>query len=93
MILGHWPKSHIFPLKVPYIPSLSLLSLYGQLAVPKILADFQNCHFGGTKLGHWPKVPKVPHIHSFYPTGWKLSLFSLYGQWFLRYRPISKLPY
>ena len=49
-------------------------------------------------FGPWPwplaKVPEVAHIPSFYPTGfWKFSLFSLYGQQFLRYWPIFKLPY
>ncbi len=39
------------------------------------------------------KVPEVAHIHSLYPKGSKLSLFSLYGQRFLRYRPIFKMPY
>ena len=36
-------------------------------------------------------MPEVAHILSFYPMGSKLSLYSLYGQWFLRYGPIVKL--
>ncbi len=41
----------------------------------------------------WPlaKVPKVPHTLSFNQRGAILSLFSLYGPRFLRYRPIFKI--
>ncbi len=56
---------------------------------------FQNCHIQFMILGHetWPlvKVPQVAHVLSFYPKGSKLSLFSLYGQRFLRYGPIFKI--
>ncbi len=37
------------------------------------------------------KVPKVAYMPSFSPRGSKLSLFSLYGQRFLRYGPIFKI--
>ncbi len=37
------------------------------------------------------KVPEVAHVLSFYPRGFKLSLFLLYGQRFPRYGPIFKI--
>ena len=37
------------------------------------------------------KVPEVAYAPCFYPTGWKLTLFSLYGQRFPRYGPILKI--
>ncbi len=41
--------------------------------------------------GHWPKFQKL-HIHSLStPGASKLSLFSLYGQWFPRYGLIFKI--
>ncbi len=48
------------------------------------------------KLGNWQKLQKL-HMHSFiqyfYPRSSKLSLFLLYGQSFVRYGLIFKLPY
>ncbi len=45
----------------------------------------------GMKLGYWPKFQKL-HMHSLStPARWKLSLFSLYRQWFPRYGPIFKI--
>ncbi len=43
----------------------------------------------------WPfaKVLEVAHTLSFYPRGAKLSLFSLYGQRFLRYGLIFQTCY
>ncbi len=81
-MLGHWPEvAHIlsFPqgLKIKLILTL-------QAAVSEILAKFQNCH-----ISAW--IPEVAHILSFYPRGWKLSLYFLYGQRFPRYRPIFKI--
>ena len=57
--------------------------------VSEVRDDF-HCIFGHET---WPltKDPEVAHIISFYPSGSKLSLFSLYGQRFSRYRPIFKL--
>ncbi len=37
------------------------------------------------------KVPEVVRVRSFYPRGSKLRFFLLYGQCFLRYRPILKI--
>ncbi len=61
-------------------------------AVSEIQANFKIAIFGH-ETWRFAKIPKVAHILSFYPWGSKLSLFSLYGQRFPRYRPISKLPY
>ncbi len=46
----------------------------------------------GMKLGRWPKFQKF-HIYSLSTPGWgsKLSLLSLYGQRFPRYRQIFKI--
>ena len=42
----------------------------------------------GMKLGHWPKVPEVACLLSFYHSGSKLSFFSLStGKQLLSYRP------
>ncbi len=43
------------------------------------------------QLSHWPKCQKLHNYTLFYPNGCKLSLFSLYGQRFPRYRPIFKI--
>ncbi len=56
--------------------------------------QFSNLPYLGMELGksrEVAKVPEVAHILSFYPRGLKLRLFSLYGQWFLRYGPIFKI--
>ncbi len=52
-----------------------------------------------SKLPHWgmkvrfclKRFTEVACGPSFYPRGSKLSLFSLYGQWFPRYGPILKI--
>ncbi len=54
---------------------------------------FSNLLYLGMKLGHWPKFQKLAHMMFFYPRGYKLGLFLLYGQWFPRYWRFSKLPY
>ncbi len=50
--------------------------------------SFTNLPYFGMKLGH--KFRQKLHIYSL-PRGSKLSLFSLYGQWFPRYGPIFKI--
>ncbi len=61
-------------------------------AVSEIWADFQNL-----PIWAWSRVTSKSSrswtILSFYPRGLKLSLILLYGQRFLRYRLMSKLPY
>ncbi len=53
--------------------------------------QFSNLPYLGIKLGKWPKFQKL-HIHPLStPGGSKWSLFLLYGQRFLRYRPIFKI--
>ncbi len=42
----------------------------------------------GMQLGHWQKIQK---LHRILPMGSKLSLFSVYGQRFPRYRPNLKI--
>ena len=52
---------------------------------------FSKLPYLGMKLGHWQKFQKL-HIYSlFYPRELIFSLFSLYGQWLPRYRPIFKI--
>ncbi len=55
------------------------------------MGRFSKLPYLGMKLGHLPEVPEVAHILSFYPRGSKLSLFSLYGQQFLRHKRIFKI--
>ena len=52
---------------------------------------FSKLPYLGMQLSHLAKVPEVAHIPSFRHRGSKLSLFSLYGQWFLRYGLIFKI--
>ena len=79
------------------------LSFALQAAVSGIKADFQTCHIWAWNLAigqstrsctytlFWPKYQKL-HIYSLSTPcrESKLSLFSLYEQWFLRYGPIFK---
>ncbi len=64
-------------------------------AVSKIRSNFLTCHIWAWNLAShekWPKFQKLHiHVYSFYPRGLKLRLFSVYGQWFLRYGPIFKI--
>ncbi len=46
---------------------------------------FSKLRYLGIKLGHWENSRKLQHTLSFYLQGLKLSLFSLYGQRFLKY--------
>ncbi len=52
----------------------------------------KNCHIWAWNfaMAKVPKVAHIPCILSFYINGSKLSLFSLYEERFLRYRPIFK---
>ncbi len=59
-------------------------------AVSEIRGDFKIYIFGH-ETGPLTKDPEVAHILPFYPSGLKLSLFSLYGQAFPRYWPIFKI--
>ena len=52
---------------------------------------FSKLPYLGIKPGIWKKVPDVVCEPSFYPRGSKLSLFLLYGQWFMRYGSIFKI--
>ena len=58
--------------------------------VSDIKAHFQNCHIWAWNLATG-KRSRVSHMLAFYSRGSKLSLFSLYGQRFLRYGPICKI--
>ncbi len=91
--LGHGPK---VPKVMTYTLFLSqdveiehIFALW--TAVFEIMADFQNCHIWACNLHALPlaKIPKW-HIYSLSPRGSKLSSFSLYGQWILRYWPNFK---
>ncbi len=94
MKLGHWPKCqmlHIYP--------LFTLGGWNWAYFHSTGSGFRDMGslFKIAIFGHetWPvaKVPDVAYIPSLFPKGSKLSLFSLYWQRFLRYRPFSKLPY
>ncbi len=91
MKLGKWPKFqklHIYLQSIlrgwnwAYFRSMGIGS--------EIQADFQNCHIWAWNLAIG-QSSKVAHRPSFYPKGSKLSLFLLYGQPFLKYRPIFKI--
>ncbi len=57
--------------------------------VSELRVDFQNCHIW---IWNLVKVPEAVHILTLYARGLtKLSLFSLYRQWFPRYRVIFKI--
>ena len=51
---------------------------------------FSKLPYLGMKLGRWQKFQKL-HVHSLSTLGSKMSLFLLYGQRFLRYRPIFNI--
>ncbi len=94
MQLGHWPKFqklHIHYLNPKGVTWAALFSLYVQ-HFPSYGLIFKITIFVHET---WPqaKVPEVAHILSVNSRGSKWSLFSLFEQWFPRYRPISKLPY
>ena len=56
----------------------------------EIRANFQNFRIWAWNLEY--KGPKVAYVLSFHPKKSRLSLFLLYGQSFLRYGPIFKIP-
>ncbi len=59
-------------------------------AVSEIWADFQNCHIGAWNLAIGQSSRCCTYT-PFLPQGSNLSLFSLYGYRFPRYRPIIKI--
>ncbi len=68
-----WPFAkvpHIFPFYPRGRKNFTLGA-----AVSEIRADFQNCHFLGMKLDHWPKCQKLHSSLSTHGMGSKLSLF------------------
>ncbi len=90
MKLGHWPKcrklhiNKIFPLyRRGFIFAL-------QAVVLGIWTDFQTCHIRAWNLTIGQSARSCTYI-LFLPQGSKVSLFSLYGQWFPRYGPIFKI--
>ena len=94
-----WPNSA--PLQDIRLQNLSELEFYLSRSL-KVKCDsvsgfrdtgrFSKLPYLGMKLDHWPKCQKL-HIYLLStPKGAKLSLFSIYGQLFSRYRPIEKLP-
>ncbi len=60
-------------------------------AVSEMRANFQHCHIWPWNLAICQSSRRCRYILSFYWGGSKLSLFSLHGQRFPRYRPIFKL--
>ena len=91
MKLGHWPNSqklHIYRLSTPGGRTWSYFSSTGSSF--QNMSGFLKLPYLGMKHGHRPKFQKL-RIPSFYPSGSKLSLFSLYGQLFPRYGPIFKI--
>ncbi len=81
--MGHPEVAYILSLPQGVKIELIIFALYA--AVSEIRADFQNCHMG-IKLGYCQKFQElhtyIVHVHSFYSMESKLSLFSLYRQWF-----------
>ncbi len=84
---------------IPQVPQLYTLSTPGgwnwaffplRAAISKIQADFQNCHIWAWSLTIGKSSRSCTYT-LFLPNGSKLSLFSLYGQRFPRYRSIFKI--
>ncbi len=85
--------------KLPSSPGgeLILFSLYGQ-PFPRYGPIFKNFHIWAWELEFEKKIQKlhilplsIPEGWSFYSRGLKLTLFSLCGQGFSRYRPVFKI--
>ena len=89
--LAIWPKCqklHIYCLSIP--EGRSRAYFHSTSSGFQDMGRFSKLPYLGMKLGHWAKFQNVAHM-SFYPRGSKFSLFSLYGQWFPRYRQIFKI--
>ncbi len=95
---GHWPKFqklHIYSLCTPGGSKLQRFPRY-HCNFDRLRDASNSDIFKSAIFGHetWPlaKVPEVAHM-PFYLRGSKLSLYSLYGQRFMRYSRFSKLKY
>ena len=94
VICGHetWPLT-----KVPEVAHIvffyrNLAYFALRAAVSEIQANFQNCHIWAWNLASGQSYRSCTYtLYLVYPRGWKLSLFSLYGQQFARYGPIFKI--
>ncbi len=83
MKLGHWKKFqklHLHSLSIQGVEFELIVAL--RVAVSEILTNFQNCFIWAKNLASGKSCQKL-HIHSFYPRGSKMSLFSFYGQRFV----------
>ena len=86
----HWSHFHITKTRGPpwrsaWEPTWPMTKVPGRYG-----PIFQLAILGHATLS-LAKVPEAAHILSFYPMGLKLSLFSLYRQWFPRYGMIFKI--
>ncbi len=74
---------------IPQGVKIELIFTLWAATVSGIRADFQNWHIWTWNLAIGQSTTTC--TYTFYPGGSKLSLFSLYGQWFPRYRAIVKI--
>ncbi len=92
-----WPWAKLSSKVVIYVHSLSIPGLRNWAYFRSMGSGFRDngwfskLPYLGMKLACLAKVVEVAHIHSFYPRGSQLSLFSLYGQSFLRYWTFFKI--